>query len=143
VFELAKCLGKKTQEVSKGELQRTILAFSLLYGSRLLLMDEPIFALEPYQKEKVMDFMVSYAREKDLSIYYSVHELDLSEKYSDHLMIFNKDTRLRPLIGPTQELFQRDIIERAYEVPFLMLKNREALFREHMIRTRGMPGQTA
>ena len=31
VCELEKVLGKKTQEVSKGELQRTIIAFSLLY----------------------------------------------------------------------------------------------------------------
>ena len=48
---LEKCLSRKTMEVSKGELQRTILAFSLLYGSRILIMDEPIFALEAYQKE--------------------------------------------------------------------------------------------
>ena len=32
VFELENCLTKKTQEVSKGELQRAILTFSLLYG---------------------------------------------------------------------------------------------------------------
>jgi len=32
IFELDNILNKKTQEVSKGELQRIILAFSLLYG---------------------------------------------------------------------------------------------------------------
>jgi iron complex transport system ATP-binding protein len=103
-------------------------------------MDEPIFSLEPYQKERVMDFMTGYARRTGLSIYFSLHELDLSEKYSDHLMIFDKDSRKTPQIGPTEQLFKRDIIEQAYDVPFIMLKNREALFREHMIRTRGIPG---
>ncbi len=140
VFELESCLTKRTQEVSKGELQRTILAFSLLYGSRILLMDEPIFALEPYQKEMVMDFLVNYARSNGLSIYYSVHELDLSEKYSDYLMVFYKDHPAgeTPRIGVTKELFQHDLIEQAYEAPFVMLKNREALFREHMKQIRGM-----
>jgi iron complex transport system ATP-binding protein len=103
-------------------------------------MDEPIFALEPYQKERVMDFMTAYARSTGLSIYFSLHELDLSEKYSDHLMIFDKDSRNDPQIGPTAELYRKDIIEQAYDVPFIMLKNREALFRDHMIRTRGIPG---
>jgi iron complex transport system ATP-binding protein len=107
----------------------------------MLLLDEPIFALEQYQKEKAMDFLTNYARVNDLSVYYSVHELDLSEKYSDYLMVFYKDQPggAAPRIGRTEELFQRDLIEQAYEVPFVMLKNREALFREAMKQTRGMP----
>ena len=104
VFELEGCLTKRTQEVSKGELQRTIIAFSLLYGSRTLLMDEPIFALEPYQKERAMDFLTNYARVNDVSIYYSVHELDLSQKYSDYLIVFYKDgAEAKRLVGVQSE----------------------------------------
>jgi ABC-type cobalamin/Fe3+-siderophores transport system ATPase subunit len=107
----------------------------------MLLMDEPIFALEAYQKERAMEFLTDYARTNGLSIYYSVHELDISEKHSDYLMVFYKDQPGGgvPKIGTTRDLFQRDLIEQAYEVPFMMLKNREALFREAMKQTRGMP----
>lgn len=83
VCELNKVLGKKTQEVRKGELQRTIVAFSLLYGSRIIMVDKPIFALEEYQKHRIMDLLVDYSRARDISLYYSVRELDISEKYSD------------------------------------------------------------
>ena len=48
------------------------MAFSLLYGSRILMMDEPIFALEERQKSRIMEFLV------DLSLFYSVHELEIS-----------------------------------------------------------------
>jgi len=135
VFELGSALGRKTQEVSKGELQRTILAFSLLYGSRILLMDEPIFALEPYQKTRAMQFLAAYARENSLAIYYSAHELDITEKYSDHLLVLYGDGR-PPRIGPTAELFERNIIEQAYDVPMSMLKRKESLYREALAKAR-------
>jgi ABC-type cobalamin/Fe3+-siderophores transport system ATPase subunit len=128
VCELKRVLGKKTQEVSKGELQRTIIAFSLLYGSKILMMDEPIFALEEYQKHRIMKYLVEYASSRDLSLYYSVHELDISEKYSDYLLLFHKNGRIE--LGPTREIYNRTNIEQAYEVPYVMLKRKEAIYRE-------------
>jgi len=126
--ELRKVLGKKTQEVSKGELQRTIVAFSLLYGSKIIMMDEPIFALEEYQKHRLMKYLVEYARSRDLSLFYSVHELDISEKYSDYLLLFHKNGRIQ--LGKTDVLYKRKNIEEAYEVPYIMLKRKEAIYRE-------------
>lgn len=131
VFELRPFLGRKTQEVSKGELQRTILAFSLLYGSPVLLMDEPVFALEDYQKERVMGFLCAYARKNSLCLAYSAHELDLSRKYSDFLLLFPPGAH--PQFGPTAEMFTRERIEKAYEVPFVMLRHKEELFRRRLI----------
>jgi ABC-type cobalamin/Fe3+-siderophores transport system ATPase subunit len=127
-FELAPVLARRTQEVSKGELQRTILAFSLLYGSPLLVMDEPIFALEDRQKERALEFLCAYARREGIGLYFSLHELDLSRRFSDHLLLFRRGGA--PRLGPTAELFTRGAIEQAYEVPFDMLKQREALYRK-------------
>ena len=128
VCELEKLLGKKTQEVSKGELQRTIIAFSLLYGSKIIMMDEPVFALEEYQKHRIMRYLIEYTGSRDLSLYYSVHELDISEKYSDYLLLFHKNGRIE--LGSTRDLYTRKNIEEAYEVPYIMLKRKEAIYRE-------------
>jgi iron complex transport system ATP-binding protein len=138
VFELGAVLGRRTQEVSKGELQRTILAFSLLYGSPLIAMDEPIFALESHQKQKAMDYLARHARLEEMSLYYSVHELDISQKYSDYILLFSREGA--PRLGRTAEIFTRETIEKAYEVPFDMLKKREELYRKYLIellRVRG------
>jgi len=132
ICELKKILGKRTQEISKGELQRTIVAFSLLYGSRILMMDEPIFALEERQKSRIMEFLVDYVHRESLSLFYSVHELEISRKYSDYLLLFDKNGP--PRLGPTEELFTREEIERAYQVPYLMLKRKEALFRDSLLK---------
>jgi ABC-type cobalamin/Fe3+-siderophores transport system ATPase subunit len=123
-------LSSRTQDISKGELQRTILAFSLLYGSEYLLMDEPIFALEDYQKKRALAYITRFTREHNLGLLYSVHELELSEKYSDKLLLFSKDTP--PLLGPTADIFKPELIEKAYTVPFAMLKTKETIYRESL-----------
>jgi ABC-type cobalamin/Fe3+-siderophores transport system ATPase subunit len=138
-FELRAILGRRTQEVSKGELQRSILAFSLLYGSPILAMDEPIFALEDRQKTAAMDFLARRARKGGLSLYYSLHELDLSEKYSDSIVLFSRDAP--PRVGPTHEIFTRETIEKAYEVPFVMLKRREELYRKYLVELLRVKGE--
>jgi ABC-type cobalamin/Fe3+-siderophores transport system ATPase subunit len=128
VFELEPYLKNKTQELSKGELQRTILAFSLLYGSRIIVMDEPIFAMEDYQKHRAMKFMTEFARERKLSMYFSVHELDISQKYSDYTLLFRKDAS--PIYGLTSKVLTREHLEKAYEVPLTFLKQKETLYRK-------------
>lgn len=135
VFELASCLKKKTAFLSKGEMQRLILAFSLLYGSKTIMMDEPVFAMENYQKHRALAYIMNYAKKKGISIFYSLHELELSQKYSDYLLIFYKNRP--PRLGPTAELFKKEIIEEAYEVPLEMLKMRETIYRDGLIRLEG------
>jgi len=132
VLELEGVLGKKTQELSKGQLQRAIIGFSLLYGSTIVMMDEPVFALEEPQKRKVFSFLTSRAHEDGFSILYSAHNLDLTRDFSDNLMLFGKDGSIQ--IGPTAELFTRERIEQAYQVPFDMLHQKEHLFREMLAR---------
>ncbi len=81
-LELESVLDRKTQEINKGEIQRIILAFSLLYGSHIIMMDEPIFALEESQKQRVMDFITRFVKQEELSLYYAVHDLNISQTYS-------------------------------------------------------------
>lgn len=128
VLELSGELHKKTQNLSKGALQRTIIAFSMLYGSRSIFMDEPVFALEEPQKDRVFDYLRNFSRRTGTPIYYSAHNLDLTEKYSDYMLLFRKQDE--PLVGPTSELFTRDNLEQAYRVPLQTLYRREYLYRE-------------
>jgi iron complex transport system ATP-binding protein len=132
VLELKTILDKKTGDISKGEMQRTVIAFSLLYGSKIIMMDEPVFALENNRKVIVLAYLYEYAKQFDVSIYYSIHELDLSEKYSDHVLLFTKEGKI--LSGPTEKLLTKDNIEQAYQVPMDMLHQRENLYRDHLLK---------
>lgn len=130
VFELDNSLGKKTQEVSKGELQRIIIAFSILYGSYIMMMDEPIFALEQHQKHKVMEYLCDFSKKHKKSVYYSAHELDITRKYSENVLLFYKDCH--PELGETEKMLSKDMLEKAYDIPYSMLKDQESLFLENI-----------
>lgn len=131
VLELHEARGKRLQELSKGQLQRAIIAFSLLYGSRVVMMDEPVFALEEPQKERVFEYLLAYCRKTETSIMYSAHNLELSKKYSDHALLFRKDTS--PLVGTTSEVCTRDNIEHAYQAPMDTLYRRDNLYRQMLL----------
>jgi ABC-type cobalamin/Fe3+-siderophores transport system ATPase subunit len=133
VFELKDTLGRKLQDLSKGEMQRAILVFSLLYGSRSIMMDEPIFALEEYQKKGALEYLVDFARRKNTPLYFSLHELDLSRSFADYAVLFYTDGR-NPLVGSVDEVLTRELIENAYQYPAAMLHQREHLWRERLMK---------
>ena len=66
VFELANILDRKLTGISKGEIQRVLMAFSVLYGSKSIFMDEPMFAMEDSQKNKVMEYLKIYSKTKNV-----------------------------------------------------------------------------
>jgi len=116
--------------LSKGEIQRVLLAFGILYGSASLFMDEPLFAMEPHQKEAALAYLKEYVHKTGTTIYISMHELDLTKKYADTVLLFypNRDMAL----GTPEEVLTRDDVEKAYGVPYAMLKDHENLSREYL-----------
>ncbi|QEN07410.1 ABC transporter ATP-binding protein [Oceanispirochaeta crateris] len=131
-FELDSCLGKRFQENSKGDMQKISIAFSLLYGSPYIMMDEPIFALEDKWKEKILEYLEDFAHNRNKTLYFSIHELDLSLKYSDNALLFSKDHSI--ITGPSSEVLTRDYLEDAYQIPMELLYRRENLFREQLAK---------
>ena len=130
VFELTSVLEHQLTKLSKGEIQRVLLAFGILYGSESLFMDEPLFALENYQKEAALAYLKEFVHKTGKSVYISMHALDLTKKYADTVLLFysNRDMAL----GTSEEVLTRDEVEKAYGVPYAMLKDHENLSREYL-----------
>ena len=84
------------------------------------MMDELVFAVEENEKHVTMGFLYEYAKANGVAWYYSVHELDLSETYSDYTVLFQPDGP--PSVGLTAELHRQKNLEIACEAPYHMLK---------------------
>ncbi|MGN0729535.1 ATP-binding cassette domain-containing protein [Treponema sp.] len=127
-FELSSVMNHGLSEISKGENQRILLAFSLLYGSAGIFMDEPMFAMENRQKESALEYLRSYSQETKTPMFLSMHELDLSKKYSEKVLLIhpNKDMSY----GTPDEVMTSDELEKAYGIPAAMLKHSEDMTRE-------------
>ncbi len=129
-FELNSLCNKKLNALSKGEMQRVLTSFALLYGSKSVFMDEPFFACEEYQKEYSLEYLRDFVKATGTSIYISMHELDLTKKYAELVMLFypNHDIDL----GTPDEVMTDADLEKAYGIPVSMLKHSEIMTRQQI-----------
>ena len=132
VFELEKVLNHPLTEISKGEIQRTLLAFGILYGSASVFMDEPMFAMEDYQKNSSLEYLRLFCEETKTPVYISMHEIDLSRKYAQNVMLFYPDRNIS--LGSPEEVLTSADLEKAYGFPASMLKKHETMTREQIIQ---------
>lgn len=131
IFELEPVLNHKLTALSKGEIQRVLLAFSMLYGSRSIFMDEPLFAMEQYQKEKALAYIKAYSTAKQIPIYLSMHELELTRRFADLVLLFYPDRNID--LGTVDEVLTQEALEKAYGVPLALLKDAETLTRKNLV----------
>lgn len=127
-LSLSKILNRPLQRTSKGEMQRIIVAFSLLYGSRTLMMDEPVFAMEDYHKEAALELIQDYAHSTGTAVFQSIHELHLARRYSSRALLFDKKGSITQ--GSTEDVLTDKAVEEAYQQPLNLLYQKENLFRE-------------
>lgn len=129
-FELSSVMNHGLTEISKGENQRVLLAFSLLYGSAGIFMDEPLFAMEDRQKNSALKYLREYSEATKTPMFISMHELDLSRKYAEKVLLIypNKDMSY----GTPEEVMTNDDLEKAYGIPAAMLKHNEDMTREFL-----------
>lgn len=130
-FELESLRSRRLSALSKGETQRVLLAFSALYGSRVIMMDEPVFAMEMRQKERALEFFGDMYRRSGVSILVSLHEMFLTRKYADTVMLFYPDRRID--LGTPEEVLVPEALESAYGVPVAMLHDAERLGRSILL----------
>ncbi len=133
VFEIEKVLGHGLTQLSKGEIQRVLLAFSILYGSASLFMDEPLFAMEARQKKSALAYLREFSESTKTPLYISMHELELTREFASQVLLFypNRDMDL----GTVEEVMTKEALEKAYGVPESMLSHSETMTREELQQT--------
>jgi len=88
-------LDRAPATLSGGESQRVAIARALLSHPRLLLMDEPLSALDQASKQEILPYLEALARESDVPILYVSHDLAEIDRLADHLVVLGRDGRVQ------------------------------------------------
>jgi ferric hydroxamate transport system ATP-binding protein len=101
--------------LSGGERQRVWLAMLLAQDARLLLLDEPISALDVAHQVEVLGLVRRLSLEKGLGVIVVIHEINLAARYCDS-MIALKQGRLISH-GPPSEFMTAARLQEIYDIP--------------------------
>lgn len=98
-------LDRKPERLSGGERQRVAIARALLTQPRLLLMDEPLAALDLARKEEILPYLEQLHETLKIPILYVSHAPDEVARLADHLVVLDGGRALAS--GPLTETLAR------------------------------------
>lgn len=127
VAELIELLGlkehleKKIEQLSGGQKQRVALARTLVMKPKILLLDEPLSALDGVIKESIKDRIKAIAKEFHLTTIIVTHDPEEALSLSDKVMILNKGKICQyaapaEIIHAPKDEFVREFILRQLEI---------------------------
>jgi len=96
---------RKPDKLSGGERQRVAIARALATSPRVLLMDEPLAALDVKRKAEIMPYLERLHDELDIPILYVSHAPDEVARLADHLVLLEGGKTLAS--GATNDLMTR------------------------------------
>ncbi|NWA86468.1 molybdenum ABC transporter ATP-binding protein [Pseudomonas sp. D2002] len=98
-------LERHPQHLSGGERQRIGIARALLTSPQLLLMDEPLAALDSKRKSEILPYLERLHDELDIPLLYVSHAQDEVARLADHIVLLSDGKALAS--GPIGETLAR------------------------------------
>ena len=102
---IAPLMPRRTTTLSGGERQRVAIARALATQPRLLLMDEPLAALDAARKAEILPYLERLHRTLALPIVYVTHAMEEVARFADHLVLMHEGRVLAA--GPIAEMLSR------------------------------------
>ncbi len=81
---------KDPAKLSGGERQRIAIGRALLTSPRILLMDEPLSALDTHSKQEILPYLEQLHREMNIPVIYVSHALDEVVRLADHMVLLEQ-----------------------------------------------------
>jgi molybdate transport system ATP-binding protein len=114
LLDLASLMNRRTHQLSGGERQRVAIGRALLTQPRLLLLDEPLAALDRARREEVLPYLETLRDQLAIPMVYVTHDFDEVLRMATHIVLMDGgrviaqgavgsmslDPNLRAIIGP-------------------------------------------
>lgn len=105
---------RRVDELSGGEQQLVLIARALAQDAPVILLDEPTAHLDLRHQATILDLVHQLARERNLAVLMSLHDLNLVSIFSDRIALLDQGTILAD--GTPHEVLVRERLSSVYGV---------------------------
>ena len=105
LLEIKTLLNRTTSQLSGGERQRVAIARALLTNPKILLLDEPLSALDLKRKNEILPYLDSIHNDLEIPILYVTHSQDEMSRLADHLLLIEDGNIIGS--GPVNDMLTR------------------------------------
>jgi len=117
IIEASRYADEPITELSGGQLQRVLIARALVKKPYILFMDEPISALDPKGKERIVRLIEEISKERLVLV--STHDPAVFVNSAKEIMLVNKGIKA---IGSTREIFKLETLKEVYGDSILLIE---------------------
>ena len=107
-LDLKKLLGRKPDTLSGGEVQRVAMGRALLTAPRIMLLDEPLSALDLRRKAEIIPYVERLAGDFGVPVLYVTHNVDEVARLASSMVLL-ADGRLAAMGGVGETLERVDL----------------------------------
>lgn len=101
-------------QISDGQRQRVLLARAICQQPEVIILDEPTSFLDIRYKLELLSILKQLVCEKQLAVVMSLHEIDLAQKVSNHILCIRHNAVDR--YGTPEEIFSGGYIAALYGI---------------------------
>ena len=132
--------GRRIHQLSGGQMQRVALARSMVFEPRIILMDEPLSALDKKLREQMQIELKALHRKLDATIVYVTHDQREALTMSDRIAVINQG-RIAQLDVPEvlyrkpKSLFVADFIGESVVLPVVVQDGAAAMLNGRRLKS--------
>lgn len=105
---------RRLAELSGGQLQRVMIAYSLMDRPKLLFLDEPAAGIDVSGQETVYTLLARIQAQEHLTVVFISHELDVVMHYADQVICLNQKLLCA---GLPHEALTTEVLHEMYQMP--------------------------